>query len=367
MKNSLKKNLPQAAFIAFFVILTLTVWFLPRKTYSDSERRELASFPKITAQSLLDGTFMSRFETYSADQFPLRDTFRRVKAFFSYKVLGKLDNNDIYVAEGYAAKQEYPLNEASIAHATDRFTYIYEKYLKDNGNTVYASVIPDKSCYLAEKSGYLSMDYAEFFRLVEEGMPYAEYIDISGTLSVDSYYKTDTHWRQEKITETANVLLTGMGGEASSLPMEEKTLDHPFYGVYYGQAALPMPSETIKYLTSSALDSCVVTNMEKNQSMSMYDMDRAAGKDPYEMFLGGPISLITIENPNAATDKELIVFRDSFGSAIAPLLAEGYRKVTLIDIRYLMPDFLGNFVDFENSDVLFLYSTLVLNNSETIK
>ena len=80
-----------------------------------------------------------------------------------------------------------------------------------------------------------------------------------------------------------------------------------------------------------------------------------------------PGSLITIENPNADSDDELIVFRDSFGSSIAPLWVEGYKKITLIDIRYLYSGMLGNYIDFENQDVLFLYSTLVLNHSETLK
>mgnify|MGYP000103969344 FL=1 len=96
-------------------------------------------------------------------------------------------------------------------------------------------------------------------------------------------------------------------------------------------------------------------------------MEKAYGKDPYQMFLSGSISLMTIENPNAKTDKELIIFRDSFGSSISPLLVEGYAKITLVDIRYIVPDYLGRFVNFEGSDVLFLYSTLVLNNSETIQ
>ena len=85
------------------------------------------------------------------------------------------------------------------------------------------------------------------------------------------------------------------------------------------------------------------------------------------MFLSGPLSLVTIENPNINTQKELIIFRDSFGSAIAPLLAQGYGKVTVIDIRYIQPMMLKNFVDFEGADVLFLYSTMVLNNSTTLK
>ena len=109
-----------------------------------------------------------------------------------------------------------------------------------------------------------------------------------------------------------------------------------------------------------------MTNHEDGTVGGIYDMEKAEGKDPYEMFLSGSLSLITIENPNAKDDRELIIFRDSFGSSIAPLLVEGYSKITLVDIRYLRTDYLDRFVDFENQDVLFLYSTLVLNNSSTL-
>ena len=72
-------------------------------------------------------------------------------------------------------------------------------------------------------------------------------------------------------------------------------------------------------------------------------------------------------NPNAESEDRLILFRDSFGSSIAPYFLESYREVTLVDIRYLSPERLGKLLDFTDCDVLFLYSTLVLNNSETIK
>ena len=85
------------------------------------------------------------------------------------------------------------------------------------------------------------------------------------------------------------------------------------------------------------------------------------------MFLSGSVSLLTIENPAAQTDRELIIFRDSFGSSIAPLLVQGYKTVTLVDIRYLSPAMLGRFIDFHGQDVLFLYSTLVLNNGQSLQ
>ena len=96
-------------------------------------------------------------------------------------------------------------------------------------------------------------------------------------------------------------------------------------------------------------------------------MEKLKSPDLYEIYLSGSKSLITIENPFAVTDRELIIFRDSFGSSIAPYFIDSYSKITIIDIRYIHPDVLGNFVKFNNQDVLFLYSTLVLNNSVTFK
>lgn len=99
----------------------------------------------------------------------------------------------------------------------------------------------------------------------------------------------------------------------------------------------------------------------------MYYPDKFYGIDPYDLFLAGPQPLITIENPNAKTDKELFLFRDSFGSSLAPLFTSAYAKVTLIDLRYMDSRMIPSLVDFgENPDVLFMYSAQILNNSETL-
>ena len=85
------------------------------------------------------------------------------------------------------------------------------------------------------------------------------------------------------------------------------------------------------------------------------------------MYLSGARSLLTIDNPNGQAGKELIVFRDSFGSSMVPLLIQDYSRVTLIDTRYVSSEMLGQFIDFHGQDVLFLYSSLILNSSSAIK
>ena len=76
-----KSNLILVSIMAvFFFGMSFFCWFKGVDEYSDSERRVLAKFPKLTEGTVLSGTFMKEFETYTLDQFPFRDEFRSIKA-----------------------------------------------------------------------------------------------------------------------------------------------------------------------------------------------------------------------------------------------------------------------------------------------
>ena len=362
------RNIGVILLVVIWLAFTGFAWFAPAKETSDTERRALAQFPTLNVETLLSADFMSKFETYTLDQFPLRDTLRQIKALFHYNVYQQMDNNDIYIADGYAAKLEPTLDEASIAHAMERFNWLYNKYLNGKVGNIYTAIVPDKSFYLAEDNGYLRLDYDKLFASVKENMSWATYIDLTDTLEIGDYYYTDHHWRQEHLLPTAQKLCEAMGVTAPKAEDYTQTkLDREFYGVYYGQAALPLSPEDLNILESDLLKDCKVFDYESNSYAEVYDMTKLTSKDLYDVYLSGPRSLLRIENPNAKTDKELIIFRDSFGSAIVPLLVQDYKTVTLVDIRYIQSQMLERFITFENQDVLFLYSTLVLNSASTLK
>jgi len=46
---------------------------------------------------------------------------------------------------------------------------------------------------------------------------------------------------------------------------------------------------------------------------------------------------------------------------------EDYKTVTLVDIRYVSSAYLEQVFQFDNQDVLFLYSTTLLNNSMALR
>lgn len=354
-------------FCGFIVIFLIAGLILKDEDISKSERRKLAQLPALSLESIASGEFMSGFETYSVDQFPARDSFRRLKAITSFYALGQKDNNGIYIQNGQASRLEYPLNQESVNYAVGRIQNIYNLYLKGKDINAYLCIIPDKNRYIAAQNGYPSLDYESFAEQISSAVSdIAQNIEISDLLEADDYFSTDIHWRQEKIIDVAQRLAEKMDVPFGK-DFEEVTLDIPFWGVYAGQSALPLAADEIKYITNPAIEAATAFDYESNSEIPIYSMELAEGRDPYEMYLCGSKSLITIENPNALSDKELVIFRDSFGSTLAPLLIDSYKKITLVDIRYLQSAFVGGFVDFNNQDVLFLYSVPVLNNSSTMK
>ena len=75
-----------------------------------------------------------------------------------------------------------------------------------------------------------------------------------------------------------------------------------------------------------------------------------------------------ISNPMGEKGKQLVIFRDSYGSSLAPLLTEGYRKITLVDLRYISSDLLADYVKTDGPcDILFALNAGILNSSNMLK
>ena len=277
--------------LALWLTVTLCAWFAPAKDVSEAERRPLKQMPALTVDSLLNTGFMKDFESYTLDQFPLRDGFRTLKAIFHNYGLMQKDNNGIYIADGYAAKLDHTLNDAALTGATGRFNRLYEMYLKDSDCNIFVSVVPDKGYYLAEANGYPTLDYDKLFAQVQADMSWAEYIDITGSLTAEDYYFTDTHWRQERILPVAQTLAQALGVRLpDQADFTVTALQRPFYGVYYGQAALPMPSETMYILSSDVLEGCTVSGfdtMGRPATMQVYNDEDLESADLYDIYLSG--------------------------------------------------------------------------------
>ncbi|MBE6680345.1 MAG: hypothetical protein E7598_07485 [Ruminococcaceae bacterium] len=362
------KNLATTIVFSLLVFgFSLLCIFHPIAEYSDSERRPLAQFPNISVNSVLDGTAIKGFDDYSVDQFPFREQFRKLYMWYRFNINNIGEANGYAESDGVIVKIDSELNQVSLDRVVAKFNDIYEKLLKDKANNVYLSVIPDKNYFYSKIHGNPALDYEKFVAFLTENLSEMEYIDIFDTLELDDYYKTDTHWSQDKILAVRDKIAAALG--VSDSMSEDYTVNslENFSGVLLSQSLIDVPKDTIHYLTNDVLDGCTVTDYERGKTLGIYDLAKYDSKEPYDIFLSGTKSLLRIDNPAAKEKKEIVIFRDSFGSSLIPLLAEGYSSIYIVDIRYVASGLLGNMIDFENKDVLFIYSTLILNSNPDFK
>jgi len=274
---------------------------------------------------------------------------------------------DVYVYQGYAVTTEAGYDQKSLDYAALKFQQLYDSYLTGNDGHIYLSVVPDKGSFTAPPEGYTPASAQETADTLLAQLDFVQYVDIAPGLTLEDYYRTDPHWRQECLVATAQTLAQAMDVPLAG-DFQENAIDVPFYGAYAEKAGEPLVADTLRYLTGEVLDACTVYDYETDAQETLYDLSAVETDTPYDLYLQGSRSLLRIDSPLSATDRTLVVFRDSFGSSLIPLLAESYRTIYAVDIRYLSSQMVGRFLSFDGSeDVLFLYSTMVLQNSRTMK
>lgn len=345
-----------AVFLAVLFGFSLLHLALPDREVSRSERRRLAQLPPLSSG------FSDKLEEYMLDQFPLREQLRTVNSLVRLYGLGQADIHGIYLQGGGAFRMDGPLQEKQVRHAAAVFSAVQETYFPSLPS--HYVIVPDKNA--KAETSRPRLDTETLRGIVREALPGMTEIDIWDLLSADDYYKTDPHWRQERLLPVAAAICEALGADAPGT-FTEKTLS-PFYGAYYGQAALPMAPDTLTYLESADTKGAEVTGPELDGAQPVYRPELLDGTDGYDVFLSGAQAVLTVTSPNVHNGRHLVLFRDSFGSSLAPLLLGSFERITLVDLRYISAARLADYADLSDAtDVLYLCSTAVWNNGGTLR
>jgi hypothetical protein len=349
---------------------------------------------------------MKKFGAYATDNFVFRETFRTTRALMVFDVFMQNDKSGLYYDSNVGAGKFDRLNETSIKKAAAKIQKLCEFF---PGLDVYVAVIPDKSEYAKRYLPGFDIDEAQW--ILSSNLTGVTLIDLKDAVSGGDFYRTDIHWDQSRLLRDGGVLDV-FGEKMSFADRLDKSLGvktaGTFDGVYTGQLALPLKRDTMTYMTGGVVDAAVVSYFNPTKGEwedgPMYDVAAVNGRDPYDVFLRGVQPLIMIENPSATTDRQLYLFRDSFGSSFAPLLVSAYRRIVVIDMRYIHSVVLEEYIPSdgdaedinsgevvasmlqvqdlltasrvlsptqrgfagENADVLFMYSSQILNNPDIL-
>ena len=336
---------------------------------SQSERRPLAKLPVLTSESFVSAKYMADFETWAADSFALRESLRTVRAKTVFRVFRLSDKDGLYIGDSGAGKID-KIREDSWRRSCQKICLLAERIKSEN---IYVALIPDKSIYAGKWMPGFDLDLAN--SILEEEMSGYHRIDLASVIKSEDFYQTDLHMSQTSLSG----IMDALGAEMNFKPLTWSYVESigDFFGVYTGQLALPMPPDTMTYVRQMEPYVDVKYLDPSDGQMKggpLYDTEAFSGVDPYSFFLSGPQPLIVLElygapdNPfKSDNGRELILFRDSFGSSIAPLFIGAYQKITMIDLRYIDSRLLDEYVDVSaDADVLFLYSSQILNNPDVL-
>ena len=110
--------------LVFLLLVGMISTFDKDATFSESEKRQLKSRPKLTFSGLIDGTYFNEYREYFADTFPNRETLMEsnvtLNGFYYFGGLGSGDSASLVVDfNANAAQHGEALKPTGDADATD--------------------------------------------------------------------------------------------------------------------------------------------------------------------------------------------------------------------------------------------------------
>ncbi len=360
-------------FLVFIFAGCLLYVFLPKKDYSETEKRYLASAPSLSWSSVKSGKFSEDFEKFLADQTPFRSFFVSVNSYFEY-IKGNNGSSGVYLCKnGWLI--EKPFDESN---RFDKNLKEIKDFTEKTNLPVTLIAVPEKGAlyekYLPKNS--LKFEDEKYINTLADEFEKSEKVDFinlgDSFLKSENetyFYKTDHHWTSDGAFEAYRLFCLSKGLK------EPKESDYNvetypgFYGTSYSTSCytLTKPDEVKIYTCKENGGKAKVTVTEGKkvtESDDMFFRNRLDEGDKYTVFLDGNHTRVDIKS--GVNGKKLLIIKDSFAHCLAPFLAEQYGEIVMIDQRYYNGS-VSKLIEEEKIDeIAFIYGVNTLAESRDI-
>ena len=359
-----------AAAVIIILLGTALINVLHRsREMSEKENRQLAMFPETSIKTIFDGSFMSDFETYAADQFAWRDGSVTLKAECE-KLMKKSENNSVYFAkDNYLISKPEKFDKEQVDKNIEAIKTLYDV----GGYNMTVAVVPTAYEILNDKLPAHAYDSRVIDVQNEVAEQFGETaIKVCDTTSIlrdhkDEYiyYRTDHH----QTMLGSYYVYSALGGYLDySVPVpgsyDRETLADDFYGTTWSKASIKSAvPDTIERFTlrDRVMNTSVEFPFEDQTMIGLYNRRNLEKKDKYTVYVDGNHGL-TIINTTNKTGKKLAVLKDSYAHSLAPFLAEQYDTIYMVDLRYYNDDLVKYLKDNKVKDMLVLYNAETFNS-----
>lgn len=358
MKNKLPVVLGITFLVYIFAFFGLQL-IAKDQSFSELENRNLATKPDFTVKGLLDGSFTDKFETYIADQFPLRNPFISLKSN-SEKLLQKKENNGVFIGKDDYFLQKFNTPDMNLAqNNADYISNLAEDF------NVYVALAPTATKVLENKLPAFATTYDEstyitdFYNLLSDKVykiPLLSALQNHATENI--YYKTDHHWT----TLGAYYGYVAFCESAGLTPLalddfNIETVSDSFYGSLFskGNFTFAKPDSLQIFYPKDETPVTVTYEATREVTDSLYAYKHLETKDKYSVFLDNNHPLIHIQT-GTKNGRKLMVVKDSYANCFVPFLTAHYEEIQIVDLRLLTIPLKTYATQNNIDDVLVLYN-----------
>ena len=282
---------------------------------SSSENRTLAEFPQLKTEESINVQWLNDAGEYFQDHFAFRNELVTANALINGKILGtSTASGVIQGTDGWLYYKDSLEDYLGENLLKDRSLYnishilsLMQEYLTEKNVQFVFTVAPNKNSLYDENMPYYDSykvsDNKNLINLQKylknENVSYVDLYEPLAKADEILYHKRDSHWNNKGAAWASDFLLEGLGKEHESYTDETYTVKTDFTGdldeMLYPLATTP--EDEIYY---------------DRQTTFAYVGEVGSNFDPR----------ITTVNP--VKTGSLVMYRDSFGNALLPFMADAY-------------------------------------------
>lgn len=367
-----------------FFITFMTVWILivvinfifPKKTFSEQENRMLATIPRFSFTSFINGDYLNEVNDYINDHFAFRNIYLKINSWWETSIMHKNENNGVYAGkDGYLfEKYEYGKEEQeNVIKNIKKISQIAELE-KMQGIPTYFILVPNSIYINSDKlpNNVDTPNQKEIINKIFEHTKNTININITDIMYENNkitplYFKTDHHMNSDgayvvysEYCKKANLK------NAQLTEFNKEIITNEFLGTFDSKAQIinQEPDKVIVY-KNNLNTNIRQTIYDKETTNSIFNEDYLNGKDKYSYFLNGSNSKVVVKT-NVKNNKRLLIIKDSYAHIMAQFLCQNYNEVHFLDPRYTKFDYSEYIKENNITDILFLYNVSTFLNDNSI-
>lgn len=365
-----------AIFMTVWVIIIVINFIWPKQTFSQEENRMLSTIPKFSFASFVNGNYLNGVNDYINDHFAFRNVYLKINSWWEINVMGKKENNSVYVGKDGYLFEKFQYGEEEIKNANKNITVISDFAQKMNNSNIptFFVLIPNSIYVNKDKlSDFVEApNQEEIINNIYKSVKNTTNVNVTTALELGNkitplYFKTDHHMNSNGAYVVYNEFCKYANVQAVPIQDFNKvTVTNDFLGTFDSKAQIAnqVPDEIFVYKneTNTNLNEAIY---DKETTSSIFNEKYLEGKDKYSYFLNGNNSKAIIKT-KVKNNKKLLIIKDSYAHIMSQFLCENYSELHFLDPRYTNFDYEEYVKKEKITDVLFLYNVSTFVNDTNL-